>query len=230
MKYLCVIPARCGSKGIPFKNIVDLCGKPLISYTIDIALRLKAEGLLDTIIVSTDCIEIANISKSLGANVPFLRPKEISGDKARSADLALHAVDHFDSKNIKFDTIIILQPTSPLRIYEDCLKSIKIFNTNQENSLISTYKEETINELIMYYKENNRAIPYKRDHSKGITRQEHGEVYIRNGAIYITKVDYLKKEKNIISNTPLIYVMSKERSINLDTPEDLETIRKLKCK
>lgn len=89
MKYLCIIPARCGSKGIPFKNIVDLCGKPMIAYTIEIALQLKAMGLVDTVMVSTDCEEIADVAKRYRAEVSFLRPEEIAGDKLKSVYFVL---------------------------------------------------------------------------------------------------------------------------------------------
>ena len=86
MKILAIIPARSGSKGIPNKNIIDVCGKPLIQYSIDSALSLKAKGLIEKVIISTDSDTIAQISQKLGAEVPFLRPKQISGDKSKSID------------------------------------------------------------------------------------------------------------------------------------------------
>ena len=89
MKILQIIPARCGSKGIKDKNIIDVCGKPLISYSIDLALELKKNNLVDTVLVSTDCEKIANISKYYGANVPFLRPDNISNDTAKSIEYYL---------------------------------------------------------------------------------------------------------------------------------------------
>ncbi|KLE11782.1 hypothetical protein AF80_00090 [Aliarcobacter butzleri L355] len=230
MKYLCIIPARCGSKGIPFKNIVDLCGKPMIAYTIEIAIELKSKGLINTVIVSTDCSEIADISKQYGAEVPFLRPEDIAGDKAKSVDFVLHSIEYYENIGIEFDAVIVLQPTSPLKSFDDVNKAIEIFNINDSDSIISAYKEETINDLIMYHKEDDKAIPLNTDHNKGVRRQEHGAVYIRNGAIYITKVDYLKKEQRIISDIPLMYEMGKNRSINIDTYEDLEYVRNLLCK
>lgn len=230
MKYLCIIPARCGSKGIPFKNIVDLHGKPMIAYTIEIASELKAQGLINTIIVSTDCAEIAGISKQYGAEVPFLRPEDIAGDKAKSVDFVLHSIKYYEEIGIYFDAVIVLQPTSPFKSFDDVKNSIEIFSISDIDSLISVYKEETINDLIMYHKEGDKAIPLNNDHNKGVRRQDHGAVYIRNGAIYITKVDYLKKEQRIISDIPLMYEMDKNRSINVDTYEDLEYVRNLLCK
>lgn len=230
MKILAIIPARCGSKGIPFKNIVDVCGKPLIKYTIDIAIKLKLNHFIDEVIVSTDCEKISNISKNLGASVPFLRPDNISGDKAKSIDYIIHTIEYFENINIKYDAVIILQPTSPLKTYDDVVKSITIFKEKSNDSLISTYKEETINDLIMYHKDKNIAIPLDKNHNQGVRRQDHGAVYIRNGAIYITKVDYIKNEQKIVSNLPLMYEMNKNSSINIDTFEDLDYVRNMLCK
>jgi len=127
MNILLIIPARCGSKGIVFKNIADLCGKSLIQYTIDVALKLKSNNLINNVIVSTDCEKIADISRKLGVNVPFIRPISISGDKAKSVNYILHALEYFKKLGINYDSVIILQPTSPLRTYDDVVKSIDIF-------------------------------------------------------------------------------------------------------
>ena len=230
MRYLCIIPARRNSKSIPLKNIIDLCGKPLIAYTIEIALKLKLKKLLSDFIVSTDCQKIADISKSYGAKIPFLRPKKMAGDKAKSIDYVLHSIDYFKTIGIRFDAVIILQPTSPLKSFEDVKNAILIFNKNNKDSLISAYREDTINQLIMYRKKNNVAIPLSGKHNKGIRRQDHGSIFVRNGAIYITKTKYIKKEKKIVSNQPLIYEMSKMESINIDTHEDLKFVKSILCK
>ncbi len=230
MQYLCIIPARSGSKGIPLKNIIDLCGKPMISYTIEIASKLKKIGYVEKVIVSTDCSKIAEISKSYGAEVPFLRPKEIAGDKAKSIDFVLHSINHYEGIGISFDAIMVLQPTSPLKSLDDVKETIEIFNQSSNDSLISTYKDETINDTIMYHKIDGKAIPLSENHNRGYRRQDHENIYIRNGAIYITKVSYIKKKKKIVSKAPEMYVMAKERSINIDSFEDLNTVRNLLCK
>ena len=204
--------------------------KPLIAYTIEIALKLKLKKLLSDFIVSTDCQKIADISKSYGAKIPFLRPKKMAGDKAKSIDYVLHSIDYFKTIGIRFDAVIILQPTSPLKSFEDVKNAILIFNKNNKDSLISAYREDTINQLIMYRKKNNVAIPLSGKHNKGIRRQDHGSIFVRNGAIYITKTKYIKKEKKIVSNKPLIYEMSKMESINIDTHEDLKFVKSILCK
>jgi len=166
----------------------------------------------------------------LGVNVPFIRPISISGDKAKSVNYILHALEYFKKLGINYDSVIILQPTSPLRTYDDVVKSIDIFLQNSNDSLISVYKEETVSDLIMYGKYREFAMPLNKNHNKGVRRQEHGSIYIRNGAIYIVKVDYIKRERKMISNTPLMYSMNKNSSINIDSLEDLEYARNLLCK
>ncbi|MFX1277389.1 MAG: cytidylyltransferase domain-containing protein [Promethearchaeota archaeon] len=218
MKILAIIPARCGSKGIKHKNIVKISGKPLIQYTIEPALKSLKNGLVERLIVSTDCEEIKQVVQGLGVEVPFLRPKEISGDKAKAIDYIIHALDFFGEKNIFFDAVLVLQPTAPLREYDDIEKSINLFkNFPNSDSLISCYKEEYFNSLVTYKKNNNLAIPVNPDHNKGIRRQEHETIFIRNGAIYIAKVKYLRKSLRIIADIPLMYEMPKIKSVNIDT-------------
>ena len=234
MKILAIIPARSGSKGIPNKNIIDVCGKPLIQYSIESALSLKAKGLIEKVIISTDSDTIAKISLKLGAEVPFLRPKEISGDKSKSIDFITHAIKYFEDINEFYDFILLLQPTSPLRKLKHLEKSIKLLKNNMQlDSLISCYREEYINDLVMYKtdKENiDKLNPLNQNHNKGVRRQDHGDVYVRNGAIYLTRVDYLKGTNQIISNSPLLIEMKKSESINVDSIEDLEILKKIICK
>lgn len=234
MKILAIIPARSGSKGIPNKNIIDVCGKPLIQYSIESALSLKTKGLIEKVIISTDSDTIAQISLKLGAEVPFLRPKEISGDKSKSIDFITHAIKSFEDINEYYDAILLLQPTSPLRKLKHLEKSIKLLKNNlQLDSVISCYREEYINDLVMYKtdKENiDKLNPLNQNHNKGVRRQDHGDVYVRNGAIYLTRVDYLKGTNQIISNSPLLIEMKKSESINVDSIEDLEILKKIICK
>ncbi|MFH1894726.1 MAG: acylneuraminate cytidylyltransferase family protein [Patescibacteria group bacterium] len=229
-KILIIIPARKGSKGIKNKNIVSVCGKPLIEYTIVPALRLKREKIATEVIVSTDSQKIADIAKRLGVNVPFLRPQAISGDKAKSIDFVLHALNYFKNNGFFYDIVVILQPTSPLRDYYDIKKAMDIYLNNKNDSLISAYGEEKINDLMIYHKKNNLAIPLKSAHSKGVIRQEQEDIYIRNGAIYISSVKFIEKFRRIISDSPLMYAMPKNRSLNIDIPADLTMLRKILCR
>lgn len=196
MKFLVIIPARCGSKGIKDKNIIDICGKPLIAYSIEPAIKLLNDRLVSEVIVSTDCEKIAKIANSYGANIPFLRPASIAGDRAKSIDFILHAIEFYENKNISFDAVLLLQPTSPLRTYDELKSAISNFKEAKCDSLISCYKEEYINDLVMYKKNNLGFLePLNINHNKGVRRQEHGAIHIRNGSIYITTVKYLKISK-----------------------------------
>mgnify|MGYP000709871973 CR=1 FL=1 len=231
MKILTIIPARGGSKGIKDKNIIDVCGQPLISYSIQQALNLKKHNLIDTVLVSTDCEKIANIAKKYGAEVPFLRPSEISGDKAKSIEFFLHSIDFFEQQNITYDAILLLQPTSPIRSFETLKKSIELFKNYKNKSLISVYKEEYINDLVMYKNVDTKELkPLNSLHNKGVRRQDHGSVFVRNGSIYITSVQYIKSNKLIVSDKPLFIKMNKNESINVDTLDDLKFLRTIMCK
>lgn len=231
MKILVIIPARGGSKGIKDKNIIDVCGKPLIQYSINQSLELKKISLVDEIIISTDSQKIAEMGRKLGANVPFLRPESISGDKAKSIDFILHAINYYEEKNIFFDAVLLLQPTSPMRDGKLLESAIKLFKECKSDSLISCYKEEYINDLVMYKsKVGNVLIPLNEKHNKGVRRQDHGDVFVRNGAIYLTSVKYLKETEQIISDYPLLIEMRKSQSINIDTLEDLEILKRALCK
>ncbi len=225
-KYLVIIPARGGSKGIKNKNIIKVKGLPLIAYTINAAKELIKSGYKTEIIVSTDSNKIAAIAKKYKAAVPFLRPANISGDKSKSIDYVLHSVSYFKSKGINFNATIILQPTSPLRSGKDILNSIKIFEQNKNNSLISVY-HEPIPDNIVYRKSGNYLTPLVKRHNAGLRRQDSRDIYVRNGAIYITSVNFLLRNKKIFSDRPLVYEMPKERSINIDSLEDLKKLRKI---
>ena len=119
-----LIPARAGSKGIPGKNIKDIMGKPLIAYSIEGALK---SSYIDRVVVSTEDDKIAEISKELGAEVPFRRPSVFASDEASSADVVLHALRFFQKQGLLTDSIMLLQPTSPLRSREDIDKAVELF-------------------------------------------------------------------------------------------------------
>ncbi len=225
---LCIIPARGGSKGIPDKNIIDINGYPLIFYTIKPALEAQTEGLIDKVIVSTDSQKIADIANKLGAEIPFLRPENISGDKAKSVDLIKHALDFYNSQNKKYKNVILLQPTSPLRDFNDLKNCINLYNNSQNDSLITAYEEEYINDLVMYKVglDGKTSEPLNNKHNKVIRRQDHGSTYVRNGCIYISDSELINNGY-VIGEKPLMYIMPKSKSINLDSMEDLNIFRNI---
>ena len=223
--YLFVIPARGGSKGIPHKNIVDVGGKPLIAYSIQAARQALAGGVQGDMVVSTDDLDIARIAEAYGGNVPFSRPADISDDNAKSIEFLTHALDFYASRNRFFEATILLQPTSPLRTVQDILQAVDLYESTGQPSLISAYREDYICDLVSYRQRGNIAEAVSPLHNAGIRRQEHEKLYVRNGAIYITSVAYLQQARQLICDTPALYVMPKSRSINVDTLEDLELLR-----
>ena len=227
MKYLLIIPARGGSKGIPRKNLVPLNNIPLIEYTIKVALEVAF--LIDHVhaIVSTDDEDIKNLSIELGIDVPFLRPDKFSDDFSSSIQYVNHAIKYFSLKGHCPENVIILQPTSPLRTTQDVLSAVGLFNQCDGSSLISAYEDHTINEKIIYTLKGRLGIPLSLYHNAGSRRQDDSSVLIRNGAIYITRVQYLKDKGHLVSEEPIIFVMPKSRSINIDTHEDLLMAEKI---
>lgn len=221
-KRLAIIPARGGSKGIPKKNIYPVAGHPLIFYTIEAAKEAREAGAVDRVIVSTDSEEIAAIARKCGAEVPFIRPKELSSDKSKSADLMIHAVNYYRERGEYYDDIVLLQPTSPLRKGEDIIAAVALYDRKQGTSLVSCYREESVSEYNAYRLREDMGLPLHPDHNKGKRRQDLPELYVRNGAIFITDTAYLLKAELVIGDEPVIYVMPAERSMNIDTRYDMK--------
>ena len=225
MRVLAIIPARGGSKGVPRKNIIDIKGKPLICYSIEAGLAAKEAGVVDRVLVSTDDEEIADISRNAGADVPFLRPDYLGNDTAKSVDVMIHAYEFCKTAGDEYDTILLLQPTTPLRTAEDISNALAIYEKSGATSLISCYREEYICDLVSYHKKGDFAVALNEKHNGGGRRQDLPDLYVRNGAIYITSVDQMINNHRVFDDMPAMYIMPKERSINIDCMDDVEMLR-----
>lgn len=226
-KILAVTLARGGSKGVPHKNIRELCGRPLISYTIEEA---KKSVYIDKYIVSTDCVNIANVAKAEEAEVPFLRPAELSCDSATSASALVHAVEFLEDKGEYFDYVVELMATNPLKKVSDIDGCIKNAVLNKCDCCVAVHrvwdqhpsrvKKIVDGVLIDFYHE----IPESR-------RQDlEPPAYIRSGSIYVTKIDFLKKNTaRYGSNLTASYILPEERVINVDELDDFR-LAELKMK
>ena len=215
-----IITARGGSKGIENKNIAELCGKPLIHYTIEAA--QKAKGLSD-IILSTDDPKIVQCADKAGLSSSSLRPAHLATDTAKSNDVLLYEIERYENETGQsIDNIMLLQPTAPLRTSDDIDAAYAIFKSSEQKTLISCYNAEAYHPQIMYKKCGETLTPFIEEGKTIIRRQEMEQVYIRNGAIYLSDVEAFKNTKNLVGETPLLYEMSREASINIDTVDDLD--------
>lgn len=218
MKNLAIITARSGSKGIVDKNIRLLNKKPLISYTISAA---KECNLFDEIMVSTDSRKYAAISEEFGASVPFLRSEELSNDTASSWDVIKDVVLKYKELGMFFDTVALLQPTSPFRTSEDIIKSYNLMNEKNADSIVSVCEVEHPPIWTNILPENKSMFNFVHNEYKKYRRQDIQRYYQINGAIYIVKVKNLLEENfDIYSKNSYAFIMPRERSLDIDTEMD----------
>lgn len=214
MRILGIIPARGGSKAIPRKNLVMLGGKPLLAWTCDAAKKSK----LDRIIVSTDNEEIARVAVSYGVDVPFLRPAELSEDSSATIDAVVHALKAIDEE---FDAVMVLQPTSPFRTTQDIDECLALLEQSAADSVISVVDVGGYHPARMKYLDGGRLVdPPFAELRENQPRQELVPMYIRNGAVYLTRTETLLKG-SFKGADCIAYVMPADRSVNIDEPIDM---------
>ena len=217
-KILAIIPTRGGSKGISKKNIINLLGKPLLYYSIKSGKKSK---YIHRVIVSTNDLEIVAIAKKLGADVPFLRPEEISGDKAKSIDAFIHAIKELEKLEEKYDYILLLQNTSPLRQSWHIDEAIEKLIESDERSLVSV-SEVTEHPCIMRTLNEKNETFNLMNMSGDMRRQDFPPIYLVNGAIYIQKNDEHLNLNTNLNGGKLAYVMAREYSVDIDEYLDLD--------
>lgn len=214
LSLLALIPARGGSKGIKRKNIKELVGKPLIFWTIDAARKARC---VDRIVVTTDDDEIAGIALNLDAEVPFMRPRELALDSTPGIDPVIHAIENLP----KYDWILLLQPTSPLRVAEDIEAIYKLCVDNQSPSAVSVTEVGSNHPYWMYGQDQNGYLyPFVNNRPVVSCRQSFPRAYSVNGALYLARTDWLLRGRSFIGPETLGYTMPRERSVDLDTDFD----------
>lgn len=220
-KILALIPARGGSKRIPRKNTVRLCGKPLIAYTIEAALEAQRKGILSRVIVSTDDADIAETARKYGAEVPFIRPAEYSSDTATDTDVCRHAVQELVRQGWQVDVIVILRPTQPLRVVEDIEAAVSRFFKIKCDSVRSLTKAEHHPNWMKVLK-GDYAVPLlklKKSEEK-VRSQDLMPVYRLNGIVDVIDVRNLKTDS--LYGKKMSYILIDSfRSADIDTAEDL---------
>ncbi len=218
-KFIAIITARGGSKRLPNKNILNLGGKPLISWTIEAA---KNSEFIQEVVVSTDSVEIQKISANNFVSTPFLRPEYLSNDTATSFDVVNHCIEYYKTNlNREFEYLILLQPTSPLRTTEDINGAIKLLETKKADAIVSICEMDH-SPLWSNTIESDLSLEhFLRDEVKNTRSQDLPSFYRINGAIYICKVsEFLKQKTFFIDKNIFGYKMSRESSIDIDTKLD----------
>lgn len=218
MKILGVIPARGGSKGVPRKNIKLLGGKPLIAYTIKEALKSK----LTRVIVSTEDKEIADIAKTYGADIPFMRPAALALDGSSTIEVVLHIIDELSKKNEFYDAICILQPTTPFRTASDIETCIMKFITSKSDSLISVREVPThFNPHWVFVEDENNLLKIATGEREIIkNRQELPKAYCRDGTIYLTWTKVIIEQKSLYGSRVSYWINPNKNYVNIDALSD----------
>lgn len=219
MKILGLIPARGGSKGIPDKNKKELGGKPLLQYTIEAALNSK---MLDRVIFSSEDTELITLAKSLGVDVPFVRPVHLAEDSSGSLEVAQHALQFLSKKGEEFDAVCLLQVTTPFRTSSDIDTALKKFMDEGNDSLISVQKvPHQYNPHWVFETSKNGSLKIATGDTHIIKRrQELPQAFIRDGAIYITKTEVLLKQNSFFGKSISYMETDPDRFVNIDTEKD----------
>ena len=219
MKILALIPARGGSKRLPGKNVKLLGGKPLINWSIE-----SASGIpqICDILVSTDDATIAAVAREAGAFVPWLRPEELASDEATSIDVALHALNWYESNRGSVDGLLLLQPTSPFRSKETILKGIKLFEEFALKPVVSVSTSQS-HPMWTFKQEGNFIVPFMDQHKLNTRSQELPLAYSPNGVLYLASPLHLRNERSFVglSSIPQ-YISSLKEAIDIDSRIDFE--------
>jgi len=219
MRNIAIVTARSGSKGLRDKNIKMLKGKPMLAYTIEAA---KKSGLFDEIMVSTNSDKYAEIARQWGANVPFLRSEKLSNDSASSWDVLKEVLEKYSIMGYDFDTVALLQPTSPLRTSDDIVNGYRVLKEKNANFVVGVCEMDHSPLWSNTLPEDYSMESFIKPEVVNMPRQSIPTYYRINGALYIVKVDHLMSSSDIYSNRSFALVMSKENSIDIDDQMDFK--------
>ncbi len=216
MSVLAIIPARSGSKGLKNKNIKELAGRPLMDYSIKAALDSQ---VFDEIMVSTDSQQYADIAKACGANVPFLRSAALSSDTATSWDMVEEVLDKYKGMGKYFDTICLLQPTSPLRGAADIQNAYRLYNDKKANAVVAVCQADHP-PMSLGTIDDDGGLGHFIDRDAIGRRQDYKTYYRINGAIYFVDVKSLRADHYIYKENSYAYIMDADKSIDIDNEYD----------
>ncbi len=216
---LALVPARGGSRRLPGKNLAALAGRPLIGWTIDAALSARS---VDDVIVSTDDPAIAEVAQAAGAEVPFLRPKDIATDHSSTEEVMRHALQSLAEAGRTWDLLVLLQPTSPLRTSADIDEAVTLFRERQASAVISVCTTDHPPEWCNPLPPDRSLEGFLRPDVVGKRSQDLPTSYRLNGAIYIYPCQAIREGAlAAFARGSYAYVMPREHSIDIDEPIDL---------
>jgi N-acylneuraminate cytidylyltransferase len=216
MKTLVVIPARGGSKGIPHKNIKLLNGKPLICYSIDVAREFTTD---DNICVTTDDDEIIKVVAEYGLKVPFKRPDYLATDTCGSNEVIQHAYQFYADKGVKYDAILLLQPTSPFRKVEFLKEAVALYDDNID--MVTSVKLSSCNPYYDGFEEDaDGLLKISKGDGTIERRQDAPSVWQQNGSIYVINPKSLMEKGMAYFTKIRKYAMSELYSVDIDNPFD----------
>ncbi|WP_300455661.1 acylneuraminate cytidylyltransferase family protein [Accumulibacter sp.] len=217
-RFLALIPARAGSKGLPGKNIRPLHGKPLLAWPI---LAAKASRYVDRVVVSTDSQAFAEIAQAYGADVPALRPAHLAADTSPSSAAVVHMLDTLEARGERFDYLVLLEPTSPLTEASDVDGALEKLVARRDiadalvsvNELISSHPAFAVRQL-----SDGRLEPYAAvDFTRLPRRQDVDPIYALDGSLYISSVTAYRKTLSFCHDRTLSYVMPHYKSLEVDS-------------
>lgn len=220
-RILGLIPARGGSKGLPGKHLADLGGRPVLAWTAAAALESQS---LDRTVLSTEDEEIAALGRQVGLEVPFTRPPGLAGDDVPSADVVRHAVGALGEA---WDYVVLLQPTSPLRTSEDIDAAIRLCHESSAPGCVSVSPARQHPEWMFRLAPDRTLEPLLEHGAPADRRQDLPAVFALNGAVYVARGERLRCDDPFAGAGSVAYVMPPERSVDLDTEQDLFLLRTL---
>ena len=220
---LAVIPARGGSKGVLRKNLQELAGRPLISWTVAAA---SASRSVSRLVVSTEDDAIASAAREWGAETPFIRPPELAQDSSQTIPVIIHAVDWVEShERARYDYVVVIQPTSPFLTAQDIDEAHRIAVVRNADAVVSVFESHAHPYWSKRITDDGRLVSFGPWRPKSGRRQDAPSVYALNGAIYLARRDVLLQRRTFYTDKTYAYVMPQERSLQIDTPWDLHVAR-----
>lgn len=218
-RILALIAARGGSKGLPRKNVLPIGGKPLIAWSIEAA---RGSALIDRVVLSSEDAEIIEVARKWGCEVPFVRPAELATDCADSLTVVRHALGALSER---YDYLVLLQPTSPLRTSADIDACIQLCADRGATTCVTVCAVDKTPFWMFKQSSDNRLLPLFPQAEMPPSRQQAPPVFQLNGAVYVARVDHIMNGGAFVAVDTVAYEMPKARSTDIDTREDLESIR-----